>query len=115
MKNEMLEAAAIGFSVVFSLLASGCLGDGESEDSDAGFEIDCGEHGSAHGDHCHCYEGYLFDGQTCVEPDQITQTCGELDGGESKSACVCPETGTCPCDGEIEEWGGKKYCVPDLE
>jgi hypothetical protein len=100
---------------VFSFSTAGCLGEGGSEDTDAGQEMDCGEHGSAHGDHCHCYEGYLFDGETCVEPAEVTELCEEHEGEEVKSACLCPETGTCPCDGEIEEYGGKKYCVPQLD
>jgi hypothetical protein len=118
MRVKHIVATAFLLPVLSSLFAVGCLGDGESEDtkeSKESQEIDCGENGSAHGDHCHCFQGYLFDGEACAAPDQITETCKAVDDGESKSACVCPESGTCPCDGDIEEYGGKKYCVPALD
>jgi hypothetical protein len=90
--------------------------------------IDCGDHGSAHGDHCHCNEGYFFDGVTCVAPGEITEVCTAeaADAGEADTtaateaehhheACVCPTEGDCPCDGEISTYGGKDYCSPELD
>ncbi len=87
--------------------------------------LDCGDHGSAHEDHCHCNEGYFFDGTTCVAPAEIIEVCAVLasDAGEADSAvepehgheaCVCPLEGECPCDGEISTYGGKDYCAPEL-
>ncbi len=119
--NKMRTTAFMALPVLFALSLPACLDEGEfpdEEDNDAGVdtgmdthEVDCGEHGSAHGDHCHCFQGYMFDGETCVAPDEITEEC--QDGVESDSACVCPDTGMCPCEGDIEEHGGKKYCVPN--
>jgi len=91
--------------------------------------IDCGDHGSAHADHCHCNEGYFFDGETCVAPEDITRVCAAevADAGESDTssaateeahdhtACVCPTDGDCPCTGEIATYGGKDYCAPALD
>jgi len=104
--------------LLFSFTA--CLDEGAfaDQEDDAGKdthtaaqEVDCGENGSAHGDHCHCFQGYMFDGETCVVPDEITQSCQDDD--QSGSACVCPATGMCPCAGDLEEHGGKRYCVPN--
>lgn len=98
-------------------LASGCVTEaGEGGET----PIDCGEHGSAHDGHCHCDDGFLFDGTTCVSPDAITHVCEEHDedaGAEAEhhhGACLCPSTGTCPCEGTVESIGGKSYCLPDL-
>ena len=86
--------------------------------------LDCGEHGSAHDGHCHCNEGYFFDGYTCVAPAEITDVCedetsdaGAADTAETEhdhTACVCPTDGECPCDGEISTYDGKEYCAPEL-
>lgn len=80
--------------------------------------MDCGEHGSAHDGHCHCDEGFLFDGSTCVFPDDITTVCHEHEEeGEEEhhhGACLCPTEGVCPCDGTVESTGGKSYCVPKV-
>ena len=85
-------------AVVFAAVA--CLDDGE--DGHEEHEVDCGELGSAHGDHCDCHEGALFDGETCVTPESITEVCEEHEEEEEEGAhgaCVCPEAGDCPCDG----------------
>lgn len=85
--------------------------------------LDCGP-GTYHDGHCHCDEGYLFDGTTCVDPSQITGICEEheedADAGEEEhahEACRCPEPpAECPCDhGEIESFGGDDFCVPELD
>jgi len=93
----------------------GCLGEGEEGES----PLDCGEHGSEHEGHCHCEQGYLFDGEACMEPALITEICGEEethDGGEEDhhGACRCPDEGDCNCDGDIETYEGDDYCVPEL-
>ena len=118
-------------SVLFALPLAASL-TGCPEEGEGGSEgIDCGDHGSAHEGHCHCDAGYLFDGETCVAPAEITQICEEEadeeageevdedaheeEAHEEHGACVCPAEGACPCDhGEIEEHGGVSYCVPEL-
>lgn len=111
--TTILRLLVAGLALV--ALAPGCV----TEDGEGGeTPIDCGEHGSAHDGHCHCDEGFLFDGATCVAPDSITQVCEEhvadADADHHHGACVCPSTGTCPCEGTVETIGGKSYCLPDL-
>ncbi len=134
---------AVALSVAcFALLAPALPGCGEKgEVGTTG--VDCGEHGTAHGDHCHCDQGFLFDGTSCTAPDDIDEICAahpegladagaaEVDGGHdaeaheehadaeheahAHGACRCPADGDCHCDrGEIEEHGGVRYCVPEL-
>lgn len=92
-------------------IAVGCAEEGE-EGSAA---VDCGAHGTEHDGHCHCDDGYLFDGTTCVTPGEIAAACGSGEVPEH-AACLCPEDGgTCPCEeGEIETYDGLDYCVPIL-
>lgn len=81
--------------------------------------VDCGDHGTEHAGHCHCDTGYLFDGMTCVDPEEITIPCGDhvddggIDGSDhDHGVCVCPVTGDCACDeGEIVTVGGLDYCA----
>ncbi len=93
---------------------SGCAEEGEEGEA----PLDCGEHGTEHDGHCHCDDGYLWNGTTCVAADEITEICAEHDGGtaeENHSACACPDDGACPCDhGNIATIGGQDYCVPEL-
>ena len=108
------------------LLATALLGMGCAEEGEVGeLPLDCGEHGDAHDGHCHCDDGFLFDGAICVAPEEITEICGEHEEGadtdssqhdvEAHGACRCPATGVCPCDhGELETVGGQDYCVPEL-
>ena len=107
----MKSALLIGIA----LLLGACAEEGDSGSS----PIDCGEHGSEHEGHCHCDDGYLYDGETCVTPEEITTICEEHEEeGEEEElhgACVCPDEGECPCDhGEIETYGDHDYCVPEL-
>jgi len=110
----VLSVYGMGFALL--AFAPGCV----SEDGESGeTPIDCGEHGSAHDGHCHCDQGFLYDGTTCVEPDAITEVCEEHDADAGTEehhhgACLCPSTGTCPCEGTIESLAGKEYCVPEL-
>ncbi len=95
-----------------AVLASGC-GDGGSGTTG----LDCGDNGTEHEGHCHCDSGYLFDGTTCVDPEEITTVCEEHTDTDDHvhGACACPASGVCPCDdGTIETYGGVDYCVPDL-
>ncbi len=103
---------------IAGLLLVACAeeGTGNTEGSEV---LDCGDHGFAHGDHCHCDAGYLFNGETCVLPEAITTLCeehAEPEGEEEHhhEACVCPLEGTCPCDGNIETHSGRDYCLPAL-
>ncbi len=117
-----IAAATIGAWLAVSLLNAGCPERGAAADDEDGSEggspageIDCGEHGSAHGDHCHCYQGYLFDGQTCVAPEDITEICEDHSPTELVHfACVCPAEGPCFCDGTIVDLAGESYCEPEL-
>ena len=121
----------------FALLAAAAQGCGEKGEEGT-TAIDCGEHGSAHGDHCHCDQGFLFDSATCVLPEDIDVICeahadesvdaddegldaGHEDEAEEEhdahahGACRCPIDGECHCDhGTIEAYGGVDYCVPEL-
>jgi hypothetical protein len=100
------------------LLFPACGEAGESGEA----PLDCGP-GTYHDGHCHCDEGYLFDGATCVDPSEITEICEEHEADtdaeeeeHSHAACLCPEPPEeCPCDhGGIESFGGSDYCVPEL-
>ena len=112
-------------NIVLSLFfATACAEAGKSGDEG----IDCGDHGSAHDGHCHCESGYLFNGETCVVPDEITEICeaseeNDADAGADTTtveaehhheACRCPEGETCPCDGTVVTLGGVDYCEPEL-
>lgn len=107
---------AVSFAAV-AAAGVGCAEEGESGEA----ALDCGEHGTEHDGHCHCDDGWLFDGTTCVTPSEITEPCGEdaaSDAGEEDhhEACLCPDVGDCPCDeGTVEEYGGAEYCVPALD
>ena len=98
-----------------AVLATGCPERGaalDDVDADAAASVDCGEHGSAHGDHCHCHMGYLFDGMSCVAPGDIVEICG--DQTDEDVACVCPPEGVCHCSGEVVNLEGQRYCEPAL-
>jgi hypothetical protein len=108
------------FLCALAMLPLSCAEEGE-DDSTESQEIDCGSYGDTHGDHCHCHPGYMFDGATCVMPDQVTDECkeheGEEDAGEphDHAACRCPPVGECHCDnGTVETYGAYDYCLPEL-
>jgi hypothetical protein len=109
----MKEAVWNGVAVASLALAGAALGC--AEEGEAGSAaLDCGEHGTEHDGHCHCDDGWLFDGATCVTPAEITAVCGQDDYDEH-AACLCPADGDCPCDnGTIAEHDGSEYCVPEL-
>jgi hypothetical protein len=106
--NSMMIAAALVFG------AGACAEEGDEGTSG----IDCGDHGAEHDGHCHCDDGWLFDGETCVDPAEIAETCEEHEETDTEEhhdeACVCPEDGDCPCDGDIVTYGGVDYCEPAL-
>ena len=58
---------------MLTLFFSGC---GDVTDNTA--EVDCGDHGQLHGDHCHCDDGYTLsdDGSSC-EQSQVDATTGD--------------------------------------
>ena len=80
-----------------TLLAPALAGCGEKGESGT-TGVNCGEHGTAHGDHCHCDQGFLFDGATCLVPDDIDEICeahadeladagaAQVDGGHDEEA-----------------------------
>ncbi|MCZ7584148.1 MAG: hypothetical protein M5R36_12850 [Deltaproteobacteria bacterium] len=70
-----------------------------------GAEVDCGEHGSAHEDHCDCEDGYVFTCTTCTPVDDI-EPCGPFGTEDDTGACVCDECA------ELETIGGQDYCIP---
>jgi len=102
-----------------AMLLAACGEEGESGSS----PLDCGDHGHAHDGHCHCDDGYLFDGETCVDPSEITEICEdhehEEEGEEDHehAACLCPApTEECHCEhGDIVTYGGDDFCVPDYD
>jgi hypothetical protein len=102
----------IAIALMAVLFAFSCAEEGQSGTS----PVDCGEHGTEHDGHCHCDDGYLYDGETCVTPEEITEICEEHEEGEQEhhGACVCPDDGECPCEGEIVTYGEHDYCIPEL-
>ena len=105
--------------ILFVLICvTGCGEEGEEGSTGT----DCGEHGTEHDGHCHCDPGYLFNGEACVPPSEITEICeAQEDGGTEEEeehedhACRCPETGECHCDhGEIVTLEGVNFCQPEL-
>jgi hypothetical protein len=105
--------------LIAAMVFSGCAEEGKSGTA----PLDCGSLGSAHDGHCHCNEGALFNGETCVSADQITALCvddhddADHDDADhvSEAACRCPASGDCPCDhGAVEQVGAASYCVPEL-
>lgn len=102
-------------SILLAILVFGCGEEGE----EGTVGIDCGPFGSEHDGHCHCDAGYLFDGDTCVTPSEVSEICedheeesSDTDTAHNEGACVCPDAGECPCEGTVEELGGVEYCVP---
>lgn len=70
---------ALLLSAAFSLSACG--------DDEPPTPLDCGEFGEAHGDHCHCSDGYVATATTCVEV-QAPLDCGEF-GDAHEDHCHC--------------------------
>lgn len=108
-------------SAFLFLVLTACTEAGEEGDDG----LDCGEYGTLHDGHCHCAEGFAFNGETCVALSQVTTVCTESDhadtdnaGSEdhthSHSACICADAPACPCDGELTTSGVKTYCLPDF-
>ena len=125
MKRSIINWLAIGTLLVSWGTLSACSDEAGVGDTDGGTTgKNCGEHGTPHEDHCHCDQGYLYDGNTCVAPEQITEECvehEEADAGADAEpvehhheACLCA-TDPCPCEeGTVQTLGGKQYCVPNL-
>ncbi|MFH0903527.1 MAG: hypothetical protein V2A73_23100 [Pseudomonadota bacterium] len=109
-------------SLLLATLVLATTGCGK-EGSEGTKPLDCGSHGTEHDGHCHCDSGYLFDGDTCVTPDEIDEVCvadEEVEGTEGEeehdhAACRCPGQGVCPCEeGTTETIGDGTYCIPEL-
>ena len=113
------------FLIATTALISGCADPGD----DGASGVDCGEYGSEHDGHCHCAEGFGFNGETCVALNEISEVCsgdvadeiqtdsaGETEHShESHEVCLCPGNGTeCPCEGELIANGASTYCIPPL-
>ena len=107
MKMQLLLLSIMG--VALGPLVAGCGEPGE----EGTIGVDCGDYGTEHDGHCHCDPGYLFDGDTCVNPEEITVPC---DAGEhDHMACLCPAAGDCACEeGDLLAYGGNDYCTPVL-
>lgn len=107
----------IGLIMILSCSGIALEGCGE-EGKEGTTAINCGAHGTEHDGHCHCDQGYLFNEESCVTPDQITEECmaeGEHSEEHQHGACLCPTQGVCPCDdGEVETYDSKQYCIPEL-
>ena len=110
MTKTIWKGIAVALFTITAVAAAACAEEGEAGEA----ALDCGEHGTEHDGHCHCDDGWLFDGTTCVTPAEITAVCGE-DDHDDHAACRCPDDADCPCEnGEIEEHDGADYCVPEL-
>lgn len=90
----------IRWVLLLSLALAACSSDPEVEPED---ETSCGPHGEAHDDHCHCDEGYVEVGGTCVADEDEDE---ELDCGPNGEA----HGDHCHCDDGYVEVGGT--CEP---
>lgn len=119
MFRSTLIASLFALSTLLAL-APGCASEGDEGTSG----VDCGKHGTEHDGHCHCDTGYLFHDDTCLAAADVTELCEaeaetttDADALEEHhhAACLCPETGDCPChEGTLETLGAAVYCVPEL-
>lgn len=69
--------------------------DGGAVDAGPGTDsgvLDCGPHGHAHGDHCHCDPGYVEIGGRCVEPPPCRGPDDELEPNDTPEMAT-PWTG----------------------
>ncbi len=121
---------------VFAVLAlfAGCGSDGEGDEkADGGNQsgAECSGHGSLHGDHCHCEEGYESDETECVKISELG-ICGEEhehehegedegedhdhEGHDHAESCRCKDSSK-PCDceegTEAADYNGLYYCKAD--
>lgn len=118
MKNETKNLFIAVLFIAATGTVIGCAEEGDSGEA----ALDCGEHGTEHDGHCHCDDGWLFDGTTCVTPEKITEICEEHTETDTDTeeehhheTCLCPDGGKCHCEeGTIETYDGADYCVPDL-
>lgn len=84
--------------LTLSLQLMGCAEDGE----DGSAALDCGEYGSEHDGHCHCDDGFAFNGETCVGLEEITNLCEEEAHTESDTE-VDTDVGTDEHDEDTDE------------
>ncbi|WP_426744878.1 DUF3466 family protein [Myxococcus faecalis] len=86
----------LAFLAVTAVLMVSC---GSSDEPGPDETTECGGHGHLHGDHCHCDEGYVADGLTCVVAEEPVIECGGH-GHLHGDHCHCDEgyteqNGTC--------------------
>jgi hypothetical protein len=112
--NPLLKALVLTGQILSALFLQGCLEEGASGDTG----LDCGEWGTAHDGHCHCEDGFAFDGETCVALSDISERCTvHEDTNEeehAQGACRCETEADCPCEGELLLFEGTTYCIPEL-
>ncbi len=111
--NAILKAIVLSGQILSTFLFQGCLEEGASGDTG----LDCGEWGTAHDGHCHCEDGFAFDGETCVALSDISEICTVHEAADEEEhahgACLC-EGADCPCEGELLPFEGATYCIPEL-
>ncbi len=117
------ETQAILLFLFFSLSLIACGEEGEQSDAgangaDAGLAAECGGHGSLHGEHCHCEEGYAPAEASCVAIEALgICEAHEHEAEEHHYACRCDpieQQCSCPEGGESHEHQGNYYCLPPL-
>jgi hypothetical protein len=90
-------------------MVDGRSGDVRSEDGSSGAapcDGDCGPHGHAHGDHCHCDDGFVERGGCCVPAPPCSGPDDLLEENDT------PATAT-PVDPMGASWEGLRVCPAD--
>ncbi len=115
--SRILLALGLAVALAFGFGLASCGDDGDSGDSQGqGDEVECGGHGSPHGDHCHCDAGYAPFQGSCEAIDELP-VCGSADAVHDGS-CICEDpTQECQCgEGQVSDQSqdGKYYCKQDI-
>ena len=114
-----MNRANILLAILLCAGACGETGEGSWEKpadaaGDAAAQEPCGGHGSLHGDHCHCEDGWAPVHDSCVSIESLPACTAESPEGSScrcepaDKECACPDHST----GEVHV--GAYYCAEEL-
>ena len=87
----------------------------DAASGDTASDEPCGGHGSLHGGHCHCEEGWAPVHDTCKQIGDLPECGAATPAGAS---CRCePSSHECACPAETESEAhlGAYYCAEHLE
>ena len=108
-------------SILLSLLlcVAACGEEGEQgheheDTTDAAGAPVCGGHGSIHGEHCHCEDGWAPATDSCVSIDALPVCASDT---PEKASCRCePPNQECACPDHTEKKAhvGAYYCEEEL-